>query len=165
MGVTEPAIGCGGAGRGLVCRLGAPNWGPIRGGEVQSDFFWKCGVFGYNCSCWHVISLAMVTQEGSGAKVNHPALWKHTQQSLQLREWAQRITWHTQRPFSFLRGQKNKPVSLSESKQNVQRAAPACYESNCSYITSLEWAKKEEANCSAGVGHSIVFPKQLKIHL
>lgn len=98
------------------------------GGEVRIRRFWEYGVFGYDCSCWHVISGAAVTQRGTGAKVNHPALWKDPHQALQLREWTQRIMWETQRRFSFLLGQKNIGESKWIQKKKAQKAAPARFE-------------------------------------
>lgn len=77
------------------------------GGEVQSDFLGEYGVFVYEWSCWHVISLAVVTQGGTGAKVNRPALWKHSHQALQPREWTQRIMWETPKKIFISAGTEN----------------------------------------------------------
>lgn len=48
------------------------------GGRSKIRLFLDYVVFGHECSCWHVISLAVVTQGWTGAKVNHQALLKHT---------------------------------------------------------------------------------------
>lgn len=55
LAVTEQGEGC------------CAGWGLQTGGQsggVVKSFHWEYGLFGYDCCCWHVISLAVVTQGG-----------------------------------------------------------------------------------------------------
>lgn len=45
MSVAAPVIGRGGLGRGLRCRLGTPDWGPIRGRGTNLNFWGIWGVW------------------------------------------------------------------------------------------------------------------------
>lgn len=81
-GVTASVIGCREAGRGLLWWLGATDRGPIRGRSNWS-FWGNTGFLDKTCSCWRDLWLAWVNQQGTRAKVNHPALSKLRHRLLQ----------------------------------------------------------------------------------
>lgn len=108
------------------------------GGEVKIRFFWQCGVFGYDCSCWHVISLFVASQEGTGAKVNDPALWKHRHQALQQSEWTQRIVRERLEEDLHFCWDKNPLVSLWGNTENIQ------------HLQTTEWVKLQLHHLGVG---------------
>lgn len=158
MGVTESVIGRGGAGRGLVCRLGAPDWGPIRGRSTIRLFG---GIWGV--CIWVELLTRHITGRGyTGGN------WGQSQPSCTVKTLApgspaERVDTKdyvrdSKEDFHFCRDRKHWTVFVNT--ENAQRAAPARHK--LSRITAASPHQRGEtgkANCSAGGGNNIVFPK------
>lgn len=138
MGVTESVIGWEGAGRGLVCRLGTPDWGPIRGRSNIRQYF---GNMGADISC---------TSCGYSG-VN----WGQSQPL---------CTVKTYTPCSLAERADTKDC-VREDFCWDRKTLVGLIESQNLHLHALAWVKWPGASCSAGGGHNTALPKGLKFLL
>lgn len=159
------------AGRGLVYSLGTSGWGANQGEKKNQPRFLFLGggylVFGYERSCWRVVSAALVSQGRTGAKVNYHAgkarthTQTHTSGCLGKTVDTQDCKRYPKILYFLLEQklkEKKKHWSVRTSLLSEQHLRNAKWV-DCSCITSS--GKGAEARSSAGGGHAIEFPTGL----